>query len=375
MTRPARTRSGTRPAYSLIELVSALAITSVLVVGLGSAVTVASLSMPQDGDPLIEAINAADALSVLADDLRYATEFAETQALRVRCTVPDRDADGSPEDIRYEWSGTPGEPLLRQNGSGGWQTVIERVESLAFSYETTGVQSTETQVTESTSAELLFASHTGWAGVTAEPGLLTVGQQDQAAEYFVIDRVAFPANTTSVQVTRVRLLMSKGVDPGTVSVGIHKPAVPGEGAPAPASVGSLTTLSSSSLPASKGWVDFVLPSDVVISARESELVIVASGVGGTTANWSYNYNRKGPADSTVGLFSSSSGNTWSPNAGKQDQYDLPFYAYGTYTISSSSDVDVTTHYLHTVGITLQTDPGGVVSTTGVEIYSNPQVTP
>ena len=105
---------GARKGYTLIELVSSLVTASVLIGGLGSAIKLATLAAPQSQNATSCALSAADAMEMLANDLRYATTVTNQSATQITITVPDRDGlSPLTETITYSWSGIAGAPLVR----------------------------------------------------------------------------------------------------------------------------------------------------------------------------------------------------------------------------------------------------------------------
>jgi hypothetical protein len=104
----------TRMGYTLIELVSSLVTASVLIGGLGSAIKLATLATPRSQNPTACALSAADAMELLANDLRYATSVTNQSQTQITITVPDRDGlSPLTETITYSWTGMAGAPLVR----------------------------------------------------------------------------------------------------------------------------------------------------------------------------------------------------------------------------------------------------------------------
>lgn len=135
-----------RPGYTLIELLVATASASVLMVGLSSALFVASRALNLD-EGAIPVRNHADmALSRLMADLREARLFNQLLAEEVEFTVPDRDGDGVDETLHYVWSGTAGDPLFRSVNGGTSHEVLKNVRSLNFESYTRSVSAVDVAV-------------------------------------------------------------------------------------------------------------------------------------------------------------------------------------------------------------------------------------
>jgi prepilin-type N-terminal cleavage/methylation domain-containing protein len=152
---PRAISSPARAGFTLVELVVSLAIMSILLVAIGSAIVLAGGAMPRADDPAIPTDTAFEVGHEMAAELQFALAFAERSVTAVEFTVPDRDGDQSPETIRYEWSGTPGESLMRKYNGGTFVKVIESVVDFALEYDTTKFTKTTPGIVESAELELI----------------------------------------------------------------------------------------------------------------------------------------------------------------------------------------------------------------------------
>lgn len=99
---------------SLLELTMAMVIGGIGFGVVTSAVMIMSKSAQlETAGPSVQTAGAARISEHLTADLRLALVFKEREANLVEFTVPDRDNDGLPELIRYEWTGAPGNQLTR----------------------------------------------------------------------------------------------------------------------------------------------------------------------------------------------------------------------------------------------------------------------
>jgi len=114
-------------AFSLIELVVVVAIMSVIMLGMGSAMLIASYAVPAADDPVSGAIVGARATDAIAAELQYAVSVRDSNATMIKFAVADRSGNDVPETIRYQWSGTPGDPLNRQYNGGTALPVLANV--------------------------------------------------------------------------------------------------------------------------------------------------------------------------------------------------------------------------------------------------------
>jgi prepilin-type N-terminal cleavage/methylation domain-containing protein len=124
---PVMDDTGRRHGFSLLELTVSVGISSILMVGMGSALFVSlRATEPSTG---IAAI-AADAHEVVAQmtaELQFAKTIPASSANSITITIEDRTGDAADETIVYAWSGTVGDPLTRQFNGG---TVIDMIDSV-----------------------------------------------------------------------------------------------------------------------------------------------------------------------------------------------------------------------------------------------------
>ncbi len=113
-----------RAAFTLVELVLAMVVMSILLAGMSSAMILASRALPDDASVATAVREGYQALERMGDELQTAQVFTTKSPTIVQFAAPDRDADSSPEIIRYSWSGSPGHALMRKYNS---QTAVEFV--------------------------------------------------------------------------------------------------------------------------------------------------------------------------------------------------------------------------------------------------------
>lgn len=132
--KPAAT-AARRGGFSLVELVLAGALMAVLLGSMASVLVVTTRAVPgASSAPSVSA--AAAAVTQMADELRTAVAFSQRTGTGVTFTVPDRNADGSPDPVRYQWSGTPGTALVRRGRDGISTTLLPSVHSFSLTYTT-----------------------------------------------------------------------------------------------------------------------------------------------------------------------------------------------------------------------------------------------
>lgn len=110
---PARARAG----VTLVELVVALSLTTIVMAAATSVMFVASRALPKQGDASVRATDAALALAMLEAEAQVASRVRlEDDA--VRFLVPDRTGDLLDDQIIYRWAGNAGDALTRTDHRG-----------------------------------------------------------------------------------------------------------------------------------------------------------------------------------------------------------------------------------------------------------------
>ncbi len=122
-------------AFTLVELVAAMASAAILVAGMASTMFVALRASNPATTPAAGMLAALTCMSEMSAELQYATALTESTANALTATVPDRtDANATPETIRYAWSGVAGQPLTRSYNGGTAVNVIPSVQSFTVAY-------------------------------------------------------------------------------------------------------------------------------------------------------------------------------------------------------------------------------------------------
>lgn len=176
MSRPGVSGGGRaqgRPGgFTLVELVTALAIASILFLALGNAVYIATKALPGKDDPAANSVVAARVMDQIASELEEAVHIRELTSSGVAFSVADRDGDGINERIGYSWSGNADDPLVRTYNGVSW-AVIDRVHTfnLVANCRHVGEEYTEPGVEDaspSTLADLSVLLGTGVATLSGD---------------------------------------------------------------------------------------------------------------------------------------------------------------------------------------------------------------
>ncbi|MCH8210302.1 MAG: prepilin-type N-terminal cleavage/methylation domain-containing protein [Planctomycetes bacterium] len=207
---PGRPRRG----FTLIELTVSLAILSILLVGIGSSIVLASHALPNNDSPLIKSVEAGTALDQIVNELETALSIAERSQTSLTFTVPDRDGNGISERIRYAWTGIAGDPLIRQYNSRpevpfladvNLFNLVYDIQSTTESYPGAGVED---------AFDSLMVDYTDTSGLKA----FAVTASDWIGQYFAPD---LPGIAMSWRPTRIKFKAKQASSPGSAKVQIR----------------------------------------------------------------------------------------------------------------------------------------------------------
>ena len=150
-------RAARRPSgLTLMELVVSMIATSALLVGMSSAVFLASRAS-RPGSTASGVIEASLTAGQIATELGSARSVTEYTLTSIAFTVADRDSDGKPELIRYAWPANLGAPLTRQYNQGPVVEVLDNVYGFVLKYHTESIQLDPNDPVKFESAEQLLA--------------------------------------------------------------------------------------------------------------------------------------------------------------------------------------------------------------------------
>ncbi len=177
---------------TLVEMVVAIAIISILMVSVTSAILIASRALPEADGPAARGLDAARVADQIAAELYSAVSVSLCSATTIEFTV---ERSGVTHTIRYEWSGTPGDPLIRQYDGGAAVTVLDNVQefNLAYNCRTVEEEPADTEGPE----ELFIAQDSSNSGTQAT---CSIADNNWLAQYFM---PSLPPDALSWRVTRV----------------------------------------------------------------------------------------------------------------------------------------------------------------------------
>lgn len=121
-----------RAGFTLVELVIVIAILGVIAVGFGGIVTLLVANWEGTTASVAVGQEIRASLSRAVFDVRGMDPTVDPTKLQPHSfTYTDQDG----KVVTLSWSGTPGDPLIRQVQGGPQVIVVENVQELEFSYE------------------------------------------------------------------------------------------------------------------------------------------------------------------------------------------------------------------------------------------------
>ncbi|MEE8170529.1 MAG: prepilin-type N-terminal cleavage/methylation domain-containing protein [Phycisphaerae bacterium] len=130
----ARRYGAKRRAFTLVEVMTASIITAVLTIGMASTIMFAMEAADDSDNPQIAALQAGEVLHRILRDLEEAVTVTQRDAVSIEFFVPDRTGDAVMDRIRYDWGGTPGDPLTYKINGGSAVVLAADVHKLDFRY-------------------------------------------------------------------------------------------------------------------------------------------------------------------------------------------------------------------------------------------------
>ena len=193
-----------RPGLTLVELVASMAIMSVIMLALGSALLLTGKALPDSDRASTRLIRDAQIADQIMAELREARHIFERTGRTIGFTVADRNGDDSPERIRYAWSGTAGDPLTRQYNGGTQVELLDDVHEFSLACQLQAVAEEYPGPPVEGAEELLSSYEAG-----SDLDDAKVEDNKWWAEYF---KPTFAAEAVCWSVTRVKFLAKRDDD-------------------------------------------------------------------------------------------------------------------------------------------------------------------
>jgi prepilin-type N-terminal cleavage/methylation domain-containing protein len=342
---------------TLVEMVVAVAVTSVLMLGLASAMLMAGRALPEARSPAGACVAAAAVAEQMATELQYAVSINQRSATMIEFAVADRNDDDVVEIIRYGWSGTSGAPLTRQYNGGTVVNVLTDIREFDLSYDLTTI-TTEIPLPNE-SAETTLVSYSSTQDLHDYP----IKDGEWYAQYFL---PALPANAISWRVTHVLVHAKQdGASDGEARVQLQLPT---SGKYPSGIVLEEKTLLESALLSGYLEQEFSFSSTDELTPTQG-LCIVLKWIANGTACKVRGRDKNVTVSSLALAKSTNRGVLWSPLPSQS----LLFTVYGTVTTAGTPQIQ-NTYHLDGVEIRLWagSDPQSLVQT-NVRALNGPEV--
>lgn len=367
------TRHG-QQAFTLPELLVSLAVSAILLTALASAMVIASRAIPDGANPQMQAVNAFQVVEQLNTELATATSFSLLGANAIEFTVPDRvsDVDVSPEVIRYEWSGTNGESLVRTY-NGDPVKILDDLNAFSLVYGTHSEVTTTTEMVETTGNEGIVAYFDGWTGLTPTSQEKYISNTNWVWQLLYVTP---PVGVTKIKFTRARVWMRRDLLTvlGTFKIQLYRPTTVGGIRSSASPLVTAPSISGIGLPLTAFWATAYFDNMPVTDLTRSDYHLKVEGTLSDGVWLSHYQHSSAPSNNTIMYWTSNGGGSNSPSS-NFDRQDMRFYLYASYISNTEQQVEATIKKLDMVRITLQAgSQAGARIDTEVAIYNQPNVT-
>jgi hypothetical protein len=300
---------------TLAELVVSMTIASLVMGGLASAMLIATRAVDAGDSPAGRAADARFAADQMSTDLSHATAINEQTERSITVVVPDRDQDGIAETIRYAWSGTAGDALIRQYNEGAETVFAEQVHGLTLSYRARPISVTPLE----TSSEFELASYDEFVGGSFKD--YGIDHNSWCAQYF---KPTLPVNAVSWGITDVYVTLKIDRMDRTLAVGFYTADMRLK--PTSQVLGEVT-LQTDMLPVNYTWYSFSF-SITGLDPATGICLLVRQLIDSTGAKLQYYENGSNMPQNSHWMTTSDAGISWSAPVNHRD---MAFYVFGTVT--------------------------------------------
>ncbi len=347
-----------RGGFTLLEVSLSLVIVSVIMIAIGSSILLASKAIPSSDSPPQCTNRAASEAEYMSSELKYALTVTQRTANSITFTVPDRSGDGLAEEIRYAWSGTPGDSILRWYNGGDAAAVLEDVHSFEMLYD---IETISQQVTSKIkSFQTILRGFNNIEVFSNYP----IRDDRWVGQYF---KPNLPASAVSWSITKVATYVAaSGSATGVSNVQIRS-ATPG-GFPGMNVLDEVTLYENTLSPSVYTFREFIFDSATDIPADQGAALVIAHVSGDESCqvpvrvSWSGSPNMHYVETDNYGI-------TWDA----MDDRSMIFTVYGTYKIEGPP-VTQTNYFLQHISVKAQVGvaPASAVHT-ATDIVNTPEV--
>jgi len=359
--------------FTLVEMLVSMSVSAVLMTGLASALFIAARAIPDENSIQLLAGSSFQVTEQLATELATAISLTAMEPNVIEFQVPDRTSDinTTPETIRYEWSGTNGDDLIRTfNGTDA--TILSDIHDFTLGYGTHDESTTSTQTVEVTGAEGIVAYFDGWSGVTPNTLEKTINNNNWVSEALTVTP---PTGTTKIKFTKARVWMRRDLLTvlGTFTIQLYRSTSVGGYRPGTLLVDA-PAISGIGLPLTAYWATATFNETFLTDLSRSDYLLMVKGTLSDGVWLSHYQHNSAPSNGMTMYYTSNGGGAWSPTS-NLDRQDMRYYLYASYVSNSEQEVNTTTTILDTVRISIQ--PGSNAAAridAAVMTHNQPNVT-
>ncbi|MGN6545527.1 MAG: hypothetical protein ACTHK7_10805 [Aureliella sp.] len=335
----------------LAELVIAIAVSSILLLGIQSALSIALRGVPDPKSGAASTLQANRIVDQLTTELETAIYISERSATSIGFTIPDRNGDGNAERVRYAWTGTPGGILTRQYNGGTVETIGDSVDLFNLTPSTKSVSASYPLAGVEDLLESLLVDNYSTSGL----GNNDVTTSNWLGQYFTL---TLPAGAVSWRPTRVQFMAKKNSVPGTTSVELQ--TVSNLLTPS-GTVVEQYTLADTAMTTGYAWQSFNI-TKIGSQTSGSSFALVLRRTGGSKSLTAQSTN------AIAGMEKSSNGNSWSYDNGKA----LVSRLYGKLTRSTGTG-SYSTRYYTSMDLALRMSATAPTLRTTAGLFNHPEV--
>ncbi len=348
-----------RGGFTLLEVSLSLVIVSVIMMAIGSSILLASKAIPSTDSPPQCTNRAASQTEYIASELKYALAVPQRTGNSITFTVPDRSGDGLAEEIRYSWSGSAGDPILRWYNGGDAAVVLEDVHSFEMLYDLETI--TQQVTSEIESFQTILRRFNNIEVYSNYP----IRDDRWVGQYF---KPTLPASAVSWSITKVATYVAASGSATGVSKVQIRSATPG-GFPGMNVLDEVTLYENTLSPSVYTFREFIFDSATDIPADQGAAIVIAHVSGYESCqvpvriSWSGSPNMHYVETDNYGII-------WDA----QDDKSMIFTVYGTFKIEGAPVTQIN-YFLQHISVKVQV---GVASASAVyiatDIVNTPEVT-
>ena len=318
-------KSNTRNGATMLELMVMIPTATVLIGAMAMSIANMMRARSQDDSLFRNTYDLANAASQIASDLESATAHVASSATYIEFVVPDRNGDGLPEQMSYEWGGTTGSnanKILWKYNSQAQSVMFEDVGEFSLQ------KNTSSAPTSSSIANHLLSETAVLKSINALPNGVfreqVINANNSIGQYFIPNG---PSIGTKWDLGSIRLMV-RAADLNTDGVLCIR-VMRSDSSKLPISpILAEVKISEGKLGPSYQWLDIPI-APVSWQSNGTPLCITLSYAGGTgdVARVQYIENGTGMPTNTNLVTSTNGGATWTASTSAKG---LRFYAYGFY---------------------------------------------